>query len=91
MDHDKNNVNEYYASLAKKSGMRLITLNDLEISPELLKVEHCYHYLQMQAVPISKKEGFITIATSNIDDLNIEKILEFWDKNKTIKGKCILL
>src|SRR3990167_4871298 len=89
MYNDKH-VYNYYTELSKKSNLELVSLGDIEIQPGILNEAHCYHYLQLQAIPISSTDHAITIAIANPDDGYKEKIRNFFDTNKVKKIEYVL-
>lgn len=78
--------NTYFIKLAEKYELPFVHLNVQQCQANLIKLEHRYDYLQLQAIPIALSTA-LTIATTNPSQTNQKKIEKFFSEkfNKKIK------
>lgn len=81
---------QHFAALAKKYDLPFVHLNSQNCHPHLLKLEHRYDYLQLQAIPI-ELSTLLTVATTNPSQANKIKIIAFFTKKFAKKIKLVVI
>ncbi len=81
---------KHFADLAQKNALPFVHLDTQTCHPYLLKLEHRYDYLRLQALPIALSTT-LTVATTNPSQANKNKIIEFFTKKYEKKIKLVVI